>query len=139
MCCLLGYLGNLDIHISRQLAQQIQTDRKPTEKPNNKQACTNLKDLQMVLSGCMSTTALEGRKVYQVTSVLWLSRSSPSMLISIKHFSPTKRRRSHKTCRRNLIHRKSCPSQQGLEEDQLYREIVVTSIFISKNPPYLPG
>lgn len=91
MCCLLGYLGNLDIHISRQLAQQIQTDRKPTEKPNNKQACTNLKDLQMVLSGCMSTTALEGRKVYQVTSVLWLSRSSPSMLISIKHFSPTLR------------------------------------------------
>lgn len=90
-CCLLEYLGNLDVHISRWLAQQIQTDRKPTEKPNNKQACTNLKDLQMVFSGCMSTITLKGRKVYQMTSVLWLSRPFPSMLISIKHFSPTLR------------------------------------------------
>lgn len=67
---MLGYLGNLDIRISRQLAQ-IQTDRKLTEKPNNEQACANLKDLQMVLSGCMNTIPLEGRKVYQMTSVLW--------------------------------------------------------------------
>lgn len=35
-------LAGIGIHISSQLAQQIQTDRKPTEKPNNKQACTNL-------------------------------------------------------------------------------------------------
>jgi len=69
ICCLLGYLSNLDIHISRQLAQQIQTVRKEMEKPNNEQACTNLKDLQMVFSGCMDTIQLEGMNVYQMTSV----------------------------------------------------------------------
>lgn len=39
------------------------------EKPNNEQACTNLKDLQMVFSGCMDTIQLEGMNVYQMTSV----------------------------------------------------------------------
>lgn len=91
ICSLLMYLSSLDIHISMRLMQQIQTDRKATEKPNNKQACTNLKDLQMVLSGCMSTIPLEGRNMYQMTSIRWMSRPFPSMLISIKHFSPALR------------------------------------------------
>lgn len=86
ICCLLGRLGSLDICISRQLAQ-IQTDKKLTEKPDSEQVCANLKDLQVVLSGCMSTIPLEGRKVYQMTSVLW--QTFPFMLISIKNFSPT--------------------------------------------------
>lgn len=91
ICSLLVYLSNLDIHISMRLTQLIQTDRKATEKTNNKQACTNLKDLQMVLSGCLSTIPLEGRNMYQMTSVRWMSRPFPSMLISIKHFSPALR------------------------------------------------
>lgn len=43
ICSLLVYLSNLDIHISMRLTQLMQTDRKATEKTNNKQACTNLK------------------------------------------------------------------------------------------------